>query len=251
VKDLAAVEASIPEGTVDLTYRARLVVHYLRARRFPVRMLLGNLLRRVSKKVEAIRAHVPRTPVGAAPPPPTEDRRPEARRAPRPVGDRRRGGAPTCYPPHAARGHERPRGPPRGRALPASPRCPGPVLRCGPATATRGRRRRCACRRSCSRCATRSRATSTCPTAASSPTPGPRATPRAAARASSRVSQRVSRRSARSSSKPSGPCCRAPTGRASWRSRGRSRCGSRRSTRPRAGGSRSSRTAWTSSTSCP
>ncbi|MFO0932809.1 MAG: lipopolysaccharide kinase InaA family protein [Planctomycetota bacterium] len=66
VKDLAAVEASIPEGTVDLTYRARLVVHYLRARRFPVRMLLGNLLRRVSKKVEEIRAHVPRTPVGAA-----------------------------------------------------------------------------------------------------------------------------------------------------------------------------------------
>lgn len=66
VKDLACVEASIPEGTVDLTYRARLVVHYLRARRFPVRTLLGNLLRRVSKKVDAIRAHVPRTPVGAA-----------------------------------------------------------------------------------------------------------------------------------------------------------------------------------------
>lgn len=66
VKDLAAVEASIPEGTVDLTYRVRLLVHYLRARRFPVRTLLGNLLRRVSTKVERIRAHVPRTPVGAA-----------------------------------------------------------------------------------------------------------------------------------------------------------------------------------------
>jgi len=66
VKDLAAVEASIPEGTVDLTARVRLLVHYLRARRFPVRTLLGNLLRRVSKKVEKIRAHVPRTPVGVA-----------------------------------------------------------------------------------------------------------------------------------------------------------------------------------------
>jgi hypothetical protein len=66
VKDLAAVESSIPDGVLSCTSRARFLVDYLRARRFPVRTLLGPLLRRVVAKAAVIRAHVPRTPVGAA-----------------------------------------------------------------------------------------------------------------------------------------------------------------------------------------
>ncbi len=66
VKDLGAVEASVPEGVLSCAERARFLAHYLRSRHFPVRSLLGPLLRRVVKKAAQIRAHVPRTPVGEA-----------------------------------------------------------------------------------------------------------------------------------------------------------------------------------------
>jgi hypothetical protein len=66
VKDLAAVQASIPPGARSCVAQTRFLVHYLRARRFPVRMLLGPLLRRVVAKADSIRSHVPRTPVGEA-----------------------------------------------------------------------------------------------------------------------------------------------------------------------------------------
>jgi tRNA A-37 threonylcarbamoyl transferase component Bud32 len=63
VKDLAAIEASMPEGLLTCRERARFLSVYLADRRFPVRTLLGPLLRRVVRKAERIRAHVPRTPV--------------------------------------------------------------------------------------------------------------------------------------------------------------------------------------------
>jgi tRNA A-37 threonylcarbamoyl transferase component Bud32 len=63
VKDLAAIESSVPEGLFTCHERARMLAQYLRARRFPVRTLLGPLLRRVVRKAARIRAHVPRTPV--------------------------------------------------------------------------------------------------------------------------------------------------------------------------------------------
>ena len=66
VKDLAAVEASVPAGVVSCKERARLLAAYLEARGFPARLLLGPLLHRVVKKAAAIRRHVPRTPVGEA-----------------------------------------------------------------------------------------------------------------------------------------------------------------------------------------
>ncbi len=66
VKDLAAIEASIPDGIVSCEGRARFLAHYLRSRHFPVRSLLGPLLRRVVRKAALIRRHVPRTPVGEA-----------------------------------------------------------------------------------------------------------------------------------------------------------------------------------------
>lgn len=66
VKDLGAIEASVPVGVVSCEGRARFLAHYLRSRHFPVRSLLGPLLRRVVKKAAQIRAHVPRTPVGEA-----------------------------------------------------------------------------------------------------------------------------------------------------------------------------------------
>jgi hypothetical protein len=66
VKDLASIEASVPAGTVACTARARYLSHYLRARGFPVRTLLGPLMRRVVKKARRILRHVPRTPVGDA-----------------------------------------------------------------------------------------------------------------------------------------------------------------------------------------
>ncbi len=72
VKDLAAIESSIPEGTVRARARLRFLGHYLRARGFPVRTLLSPLARRVLKKAARIRRHAPRTPVGeAARPKPT------------------------------------------------------------------------------------------------------------------------------------------------------------------------------------
>jgi hypothetical protein len=66
VKDLAAIESSVPDGTLSCPARARFLVTYLRGRGFPVRTLLGPLLRRVVKKAARIRAHAPRTPVGDA-----------------------------------------------------------------------------------------------------------------------------------------------------------------------------------------
>lgn len=66
VKDLAALDASIPAGTVPRGERMRFLAHYLRA--LPgadVRRDLFGLARRVEKKAARIRAHVPRTPVGA------------------------------------------------------------------------------------------------------------------------------------------------------------------------------------------
>jgi hypothetical protein len=63
VKDLAAIESSVPEGTVSCLARARFLVAYLEGRGFPVRTLLGPLLRRVVAKAARIRRHVPRTPV--------------------------------------------------------------------------------------------------------------------------------------------------------------------------------------------
>jgi hypothetical protein len=66
VKDLAAIESSVPDGTLSCPARARFLVAYLRGRGFPVRTLLGPLLRRVVRKAARIRAHAPRTPVGDA-----------------------------------------------------------------------------------------------------------------------------------------------------------------------------------------
>ena len=66
VKDLAAIEASVPGGTLSCRRRARFLQSYLGARGFPARLLLGPLLRRVVKKAASIRRHVPRTPVGDA-----------------------------------------------------------------------------------------------------------------------------------------------------------------------------------------
>lgn len=66
VKDLAAIHASIPPGLRSCAAQTRFLVHYLRSRRFPVRMLLGPLLHRIVRKADAIRSHVPRTPVGPA-----------------------------------------------------------------------------------------------------------------------------------------------------------------------------------------
>ena len=66
VKDLAAIESSVPDGVLSCPARARFLRAYLVARRFPVRSLLGPLLRRVVRKAARIRAHVPRTPVGDA-----------------------------------------------------------------------------------------------------------------------------------------------------------------------------------------
>lgn len=66
VKDLAAIESSVPDGALSCAARARWLRTYLAARRFPVRTLVGPLLRRVVRKAARIRAHVPRTPVGSA-----------------------------------------------------------------------------------------------------------------------------------------------------------------------------------------
>jgi hypothetical protein len=65
VKDLAAIESSTPDA-VPRSDRARLLVHYLRARGLPVRALVRPLARRVARKAARIRAHAPRTPVGEA-----------------------------------------------------------------------------------------------------------------------------------------------------------------------------------------
>ena len=67
VKDLAALDASLPPDTVTRSERMRFLAHYLRA--LPgadVRRDLLGLARRVQRKAARIRAHVPRTPVGEA-----------------------------------------------------------------------------------------------------------------------------------------------------------------------------------------
>ena len=66
VKDLAAIHATIPDAAASCAARVRLLACYLEARRFPIWSLLGPLTRRVVAKAARIRAHVPRTPVGAA-----------------------------------------------------------------------------------------------------------------------------------------------------------------------------------------
>lgn len=66
VKDLAALEVSLPRETVGEGARARLLVRYLRARGLPARALARPLARRIARKAARIAAHVPRTPVGEA-----------------------------------------------------------------------------------------------------------------------------------------------------------------------------------------
>jgi len=71
VKDLAALDASIPPGSVTARERLRFLARYLRA--LPDaggRARLLRLSRRVERKAARIRAHVPRTPVGDAGRPP-------------------------------------------------------------------------------------------------------------------------------------------------------------------------------------
>jgi hypothetical protein len=63
---LAAVESCLDGPTLSCRDRLRLLAHYLHARHFPSRFLLGPLARRVLRKAARIRAHAPRTPVGAA-----------------------------------------------------------------------------------------------------------------------------------------------------------------------------------------
>lgn len=66
VKDLAALEASLPKEVVSEAARARLLVRYLHARGLPARALAAPLAKRIAKKAAKIAAHVPRTPVGEA-----------------------------------------------------------------------------------------------------------------------------------------------------------------------------------------
>ncbi len=70
VKDLAAIESSVPAGSLPCLRRARWLGPYLLARGLPVRTLRGPLLRRILRKAARIRRHLPRTPVGAAARPP-------------------------------------------------------------------------------------------------------------------------------------------------------------------------------------
>lgn len=66
VKDLAALEASIPPGTVGEGERRRFLLAYLRASALDARRIGARLARRIARRAERIRAHVPRTPVGEA-----------------------------------------------------------------------------------------------------------------------------------------------------------------------------------------
>lgn len=66
VKDLAALDVTLPDDVVGEHARARLLVRYLHARGLPARALAVPLARRIARKAARIRAHVPRTPVGAA-----------------------------------------------------------------------------------------------------------------------------------------------------------------------------------------
>ena len=64
VKDLAAVIASIPEGSVPGQQAARFVLRYMVRRGIPRRGVYPGLMRRVQRKAARIRQHVPQTPVG-------------------------------------------------------------------------------------------------------------------------------------------------------------------------------------------
>lgn len=67
VKDLAALEASLPEGTVSRGERLRFLARYLHGLLgADVRPRFARLKRRIERKAARIRAHVPRTPVGEA-----------------------------------------------------------------------------------------------------------------------------------------------------------------------------------------
>jgi len=64
VKDLAAIQASIPEGTLAPAERHRFLLEYLRERGLSARSVGASLARRVARKAARLRRHVPRTPVG-------------------------------------------------------------------------------------------------------------------------------------------------------------------------------------------
>jgi hypothetical protein len=65
VKDLAALDSSLP-ASLGAHARGRLLLRYLLARGLPARGLAAPLGRRIARKSARIRAHLPRTPVGAA-----------------------------------------------------------------------------------------------------------------------------------------------------------------------------------------
>lgn len=70
VKDLAGLGASLPVSALSEAARGRLIARYIHTRNLPLRRSLGWLGPRVRRKSERIRAHVPRTPVGAVARPP-------------------------------------------------------------------------------------------------------------------------------------------------------------------------------------
>ncbi len=66
VKDLGALVSSIPDGTVSDGEQTRFLLRYLRVHGLPRRGVVPGLVRRVQRKAQRIRKHVPRTPVGDA-----------------------------------------------------------------------------------------------------------------------------------------------------------------------------------------
>lgn len=66
VKDLAAIFASVPEGSTSEHQMARFLLRYMRRRGIPRRGVYPGLARRIRRKAARIRRHVPRTPVGEA-----------------------------------------------------------------------------------------------------------------------------------------------------------------------------------------
>jgi tRNA A-37 threonylcarbamoyl transferase component Bud32 len=72
VKDLAALLSSLPDGTTRELLQARFLLRYMVRRRIPRRGVYAGLVRRVRRKAERIRRHVPKTPVGEAARPTSE-----------------------------------------------------------------------------------------------------------------------------------------------------------------------------------
>jgi len=66
VKDLAALCASVPDGSGGARAGVSFVARYARLRGLGGRARLARLARRVARKARRIRRHVPRTPVGPA-----------------------------------------------------------------------------------------------------------------------------------------------------------------------------------------